>query len=148
MKTNYQNLSFFDAAATFMVLAGMVLIGFQFFVSAPPEVQHKITSSLSILDLHETWETQLAVNSFVFGGMNEFNRQASIALVEILPRFDFTPVQKTYTAVAGLLKSAGNFADAFTTQLASNYETNYAPAGVEASVGGKVMGAYYEKLGE
>lgn len=126
----------------------MVLIGFQFFVSAPVQVQHKITASLNILDLHETWNTQMAVNEFVFGGMSEFNHQFYLAFLQVTPVIDFTPVQQTYNTVASALKSAAAFADGFTTQLASNYETNYASAGVEASVGGRVMGAYYEKLGE
>ncbi|GEM_PF-3929077 len=143
MKTNYQNLTAFETAAVAMVLLGLALIGLQVWVVLPDEARTDIVDAVQILDARKAWNTQLAVNEFVFGGMDAFLQQFSIAAVEV-----FQPVVDNTRVVAGHFRVAFESFTALSDTLASNYKNNYVQPGVEAGMGGKVLGAYLEKLAE
>jgi hypothetical protein len=143
MQTNYQNLTAFEAAAVGMVVLGLALIGVQAWVVLPDQAKSDIVDALQVLDANDAWATQMAVNEFVIGGVAEFNRQFYLSAVEVLGPV-VTNAQADARRLAGAFESFLSWSDT----LASNYQNNYALSGVEAGVGGRVLGEYIDKVTE
>jgi hypothetical protein len=162
MTTDYRNLSFFDAAAVVMIMVGVSIIGFQIFISLPEQSQADLASAFEVLEMSdaiaEAWQAQLTAHELVFSGMGEFYKEFNVALVETVAPVveEGTRVSaETYSSVAysyeaavdGIIAAANGFVEV-SESLASNYQDNYVSPGVEAGVGGKVMGAFVERLSE
>jgi hypothetical protein len=144
MKTNYQNLTAFETAAIGMVVLGLGLISFQLFCAMPDQKQDTVVSALQVLDMRETWQVQVEVTEAVFGGMESFHQEFYVAFGEVM-----VPVVKqahgTMLAYASVLSSTVSAFGEYSDILAQSYQNNYKP-GVEAVSGGKILGAYLEKL--
>ena len=140
MTTDYKNLTPFEVAAVCMIFVGISLIGFQIFISLPDTARAEIVSSLEILSMPDAFETQVEVNNFVFGSIEEFYRQFYIALYQQV----LDPVMDGVDKISANYKT---FAAAFmevSESLASNYQSNYVQPGVEANGGGNVLGAFLD----
>ena len=144
MTTDYKNLSLFEAAAVVMIVAGFALISFQVFVSLPSDARSSVVSSLDILAMPDALETQLEVNEFVFGGIEQFYKEFYVASEQMVLK----PLAKEARAMAATFETIADTAADYGEILASNYQANYVQPGVEASVGVKVMGAYINQLSE
>jgi hypothetical protein len=145
MTTDYKNLSLFDAAAVSMIAVGIALAGFQIFLSLPQTVQTQVTSALQVFEMsgtvQEVWAIESAANNIVFNGVEDFYDGLFVAIGEVA-----MPVAEDMSEIA---KNFSRIANAFTSisdNIALNYQNNYVVPGVEAGMGGKVMGAYVEKL--
>lgn len=137
-------MTFFESAATVMIAAGLLLIGFQFFVAAPENVQDKITSAFNVLDMNDAWDIQMEVSKTVFGGVEEFYEQFYIAYTELI----IIPQLTVPTYITDAFQNASEWLALVSDNIASSHNSKFASAGVEASNGGRVLGEYYEKLGE
>ena len=147
MTTDYKNLNYFEAAAVSMIAVGIALIGFQFFIALPTDAQSKVVSALQVFEmsepLEEVWSVQVAVNEHVFDGVGDFYDEVYVAIGEIaLPVAD--DIEATVKTYARMAQTVAVYSDT----LAANYQSNYVSSGVEASMGGRVMGAFVERLSE
>jgi hypothetical protein len=155
MTTDYENMNLFEAASVVMIAAGLALIGFQFFIALPEHSQQEILTSFNVFDLNETVaDATLAytfINDYGFNSMetfyDEFYKESYQLVVAPLVK-DLKVQAQVYTALAH--EVSDGFTD-WSEYLASNYPSNVGKSvlpGVEANAGGKVMGAFYEKLSE
>jgi hypothetical protein len=147
MTTDYKNLTFFEAAAVMMIAIGVALVGFQFFASLPEGGQAKIISAMQVFEMSdaakEAWSVETTANEYVFAGMGDFYEQFYLALGEVA-----IPVADEVDATADNFARVANAFVSVSDTIASNYKDNYAGPGVEAGMGGRVMGAYMERLAE
>lgn len=145
MTTDYKNLSLFEIAAVSMIAVGIALVGFQVFISLPDTAQAKVTSALQVLEMNEpageVWQIQTGVNDLVFHGTETIYNEVLVAIGEIASPVadDIVQTQENFALIA---RSLNRISD----NIALNYQNNYASSGVETGMGGKVMGAYFEKL--
>jgi hypothetical protein len=147
MTTDYKNLSRFEIAAVSMIAIGVVLVGAQVFMSLPDTAQAKITGAFQVLEMsgatQEVWEVEMAANEIVFNGMEDFYKELYVAIGEMaMPMAE--NISKTADNFAAVARAVTSVSD----NIASNYQNNYVMSGVEAGMGGKVMGAYFERLAE
>jgi hypothetical protein len=147
MKTDYKNLSLFEIAAVSMIAVGIALVGFQVFISLPDTAQAKVTSALQVLEMstpaQEVWQIQTSANDLVAQGTARIYSEVLIAIGEIAMPVtkDLEKIQENFALVARTLNGISD-------NIALNYQNNYASSGVETGMGGKVMGAYFERLVE
>jgi hypothetical protein len=142
MTTDYKNLTLFEAASVLMVAFGVALIGFQMFLALPNEAKTEVASAIQVLEMSHVWETQMEVNEFVFGGMEEFYKEFYIALVDVME-----PVNSGVDQIADSYSQIAYAVTEYSEMLASNYNHNYVSSGVETN-GGNVLGAFIEKLSQ
>lgn len=147
MTTDYKNLSLFEAASIAMIAIGIALVGFQVFLSLPDSTQAKITGSFQVLEMstaaQDIWGTVDLVNDVAFGGMEEFMEEFYIAMGEVA-----VPVADNVEQSANNFIALVNAVAVASDSIALDYQNNYAALGVEAGMGGRVMGAYFERLVE
>ncbi len=155
MKTDYKNLSLFEAAVVVLIVVGLGLISLQIFIALPEGSRTQLGSALQVFEMSdavaEVVKTHEIVNRYVFKGVGEFYNEFYLAMSEVLVPvgegiLDTTAVaQRTVAAGGSFMKEFVQLSD----YLASNYaNNNTAVTGVEAGAGGKIMGAYLEKLSQ
>lgn len=145
MTTDYKNLSRFEVAAVSMIAIGIALVGFQVFISLPDTAQAKIVDAMQVFEMsdaaQEVWAVEVAVDDFVFDGVEDFYEGMFVAIGEVAMPVadDFSKTGNNFAAVARAFSSVSD-------NIALNYQDNYVESGVETDMGGRVMGAYFERL--
>lgn len=149
MTTDYQKLTLFDVAAVFMVVIGLGLVSFQIYTALPESAQAKLSASVQILDVADAAREVVAVQSmvidFAMTGSEDFYKEFYVASGEVL-----APVADQTRSALASLRSAGStvaqLADYMAAVKTYNQQYDIARSGVEDTFGGRVMGAYFEKL--
>ncbi|MBX4188331.1 MAG: hypothetical protein KW793_04335 [Candidatus Doudnabacteria bacterium] len=144
----------FEGAAVVMIAVGIGLISMQLFLSLPENKQSKVASSFDVFEMSDAiasvWEVESTVNEYVFNGVEDFYKEFHVAFSDVMPSPDaeIKSIASTLKDVSVAYFEISDSLVHMSETLASNYENNYAVTGVEASVGGKIMGAYIERLSE
>jgi hypothetical protein len=145
MTTDYKNLNLFEIAAVSMIAVGIALVGFQVFMSLPQTAQTKVASALQVFEMsgaaQEVWSIESAANNIVLNRMEDFYDGLFVAIGEVA-----MPVADDVSEIAGNVSRIAHAFSGISDNIALNYQNNYATPGVEAGMGGKVMGAYVEEL--
>lgn len=130
-----------------MIIAGLALIGFQIITALPQDARAQVASSVEILDLSETWQTSIEVNQIVFDGMGDFLEEFRVAFLEVA-----TPSAESvqgFQPLAAALNGMLQYTDQLAASFEFNYQVNsYVTPGVEAGMGGRILGEYIEKISE
>lgn len=136
MKTDFNNLKTFDSLLVGMIFLGVVLILVQFYLALPQEGKADLFAAASILDARQAWESQMAVNEFLFEGTDEFLQEFSLAFRDLLQTNS-----EVKTAFASAWASFAGFSDT----VAGAYKNNKS-AGSTVDAGGRVLGSYIDKI--
>jgi hypothetical protein len=145
MQTDYKNLNGFEVAAIFVAVIGVSLIGVQFYLALPSDVQVSVVAAVEVFNLNEQWQVQQEVNEFVFGGIEAFYDEFYIALADIAE-----PVIDQTVNLARDYRNAAYAVASYADYMSASYETNYYgfAQNNDSSMGGRVMGAFIQKLSE
>jgi hypothetical protein len=123
VKTNYDNLTSFEAATVFVAIIGIGLVGFEFYVAMPNNLQSNLSEAVSILDIHEE-ATSLAYSALsnagiVFDITEEVSSQFALAFSQTFsyPEAVGIPTEKFALAL-----------EEYSSYVGENYEMNNAIA--------------------
>jgi hypothetical protein len=96
MKTNYNNLTSFEACIILIAVVGVALIGVQIYVSLSRTQQVAITDAFSMFDMHQEFAKISDNTQFTLGVMQSFYDQFDVAFVQTFSYPDLvgTPVMK------------------------------------------------------
>lgn len=125
MKTNYQQLNFFETATVSVLVLGLVLVGVFAFAALPTNTQQNLGAAISFLDVHAQIAPPLEGVQTAIGVSQDFLQQFYVAFSEVavLPPEVFNTdyadaIDKTYMAML-------DYSETF----AANFQkTNYYPA--------------------
>lgn len=82
MKTNYQNLTGFEAAAVFVAIIGIGLIGFEVYVTLPQRTQIEVVAAFEIFDVREPVAKTVSAVDTVLAITEENFKQFELAFIQ------------------------------------------------------------------
>src|SRR6266498_5023892 len=119
MKTNYQNLSNFEASVILVASLGVALVGLEVYAGLPAQTQGQVADAFLGFDLHEQISAAASKVSFaselVFAATDEFYKQFDIAFVQTFSFPDQIGVPVLMAA-----QTIGRYSDS----IALNYQNN------------------------
>ncbi len=150
MQTDYKNLTLFEVASVIMIAIGIAIIAVQVIVTIGPDARETALVSLAVLDMQETVADATSSIGTIISFYNDYAVGGTVAFMDKFyqasDELAFQPITQDarviYNSTEEVFISLVNFSD----QLATNYQNNYVSHGVDASVGGQIMGAYIERL--
>jgi hypothetical protein len=101
VKTNYNNLSFFEMCAVVAVVVGVALICFEIFAALPQNQKLAVSDAFAMFDMHEELATSAATIESVHFAVQNYYDQFNIAFVQTFsyPEQIGTPVLKLADAL-------------------------------------------------
>jgi hypothetical protein len=133
MKTNYNNLTFFEMCAVFAVVVGVGLICFEIYTALPQNEKAQVSGAFVMFDMHEDFaQSAIGFQSMAFFMQNYYD-QFDLAFTQTFsfPDEIGTPVLKFASAL-----------DSYSQSVTYAYQQNN--VGNSANVG-QVLGAMFVK---
>ncbi|OGE73701.1 MAG: hypothetical protein A3I07_02010 [Candidatus Doudnabacteria bacterium RIFCSPLOWO2_02_FULL_42_9] len=133
MKTDYQNLNWFETSLVAWGFVGVVVVGIVFFTGLTPQMQSDVAQAVTILDMNQQAQGVVDTVTFVWDAQNDFYEQFYLAFTEVatIPFEDFEPTIEAYSLAINHL----------TDQVRSGYEGQQQ---ISYDTQGKVLGAIIE----
>jgi len=137
MKTDYKKLTWHDTCVVIMITLGVVLVGFELFVSVPETAQQRVVEGFEILDMHEEIALNFNRLDFVLSVSQTYMEEFNLAFTELLviPQEDLEFPNKVASAFENFLQ--------FTETVAAAYQINNNIQNTSLSLApvGQVLGA-------
>ena len=111
MKTNYSNLTSFEAATVFVAVVGLGLVGMEIYYTVPTQIQTAVGESATLFDMHEqiriALDTTENTADILLGTTQEFYDQFAVAFAQTFsyPETVGVPTIHFATAVSNYSKS-------------------------------------------
>jgi len=138
MRTNYHNLTFFEAAVVAMIFIGAGLIGSQIYLALPEQTQQAVVASVQIFDADGAWQKGWSVAAKTLSVAKNFQQEFYLAFSELAAVDVQIPPQ--------VILAWNEFLE-YSDYLAGNHASNqYAQYPVDAGGGGAVLGAILYRL--
>ncbi|MBX4204884.1 MAG: hypothetical protein KW788_01690 [Candidatus Doudnabacteria bacterium] len=133
MKTNYNNLTAFEACAIFIATIGLVLIGFEIYITLPTHQKTAVSDAFGMFDMHEHVAKVTDKVQFAYMVGEDFYNQFDLAFTQVFSYPDQVGVP--------VLKFA-NSLDTYSQSVAYGYRVNNVD---QESKTGQILGAFFDK---
>ena len=129
MKTNYNNLTKFEACIVFVAVVGIALIGLEFYAGLSAQTRTQVAAAFEVFDLHSQFNQVSSMAETTIAVTNDFYNQFDIAFTQV-----FSFPDAIGTPLIQVADSFGSYAEA----VASNYHSSYV---AQTQMQGRVLGA-------